>query len=161
MVDENGFRLNVGIILTNTSGQLFWGRRVGKKDMWQFPQGGIHEDETPEDAMYRELYEEIGLLSEHVKVLGQTQDWLCYHLPQHLQRVNQQPLCIGQKQKWFLLQLIADEKTICFNRTGSPEFSAWRWVKYWHPLKHVIAFKKEVYKNALKEFEPLLKGPHA
>lgn len=164
MLNKSGFRLNVGIILANSYKELFWGRRLGKKDTWQFPQGGIQGDETPEEAMYRELYEEIGLYPKHVKILGQTQGWLSYHLPRHLQRSYQKPLCVGQRQKWFLLQLITDEneKVISFNHTPSPEFTAWQWVEYWHPLNQVISFKKEVYRSALKEFESLLKiGPNA
>jgi len=156
MVDENGFRLNVGIILANPSGQLFWGRRAGKKDAWQFPQGGIQTHETPEKAMYRELYEEIGLVQSDVAILAQTQQWFCYYLPEYLQRPHQKPLCIGQKQKWFLLRLVTDEKTINFHRTSKPEFTDWRWIDYWGPLKQVIQFKQEVYKNALEELEPFL-----
>jgi putative (di)nucleoside polyphosphate hydrolase len=156
MIDEQGFRLNVGIILANAAGQVFWGRMPNKKDAWQFPQGGIHDHETPEEAMYRELYEEIGLKREDVEILGQTQEWFCYSLPKHLQRAYQKPLCIGQKQRWFLLRLLADESMICFTRTGHPEFSAWRWVDYWHPLTHVIAFKQDVYKSALEALAPFL-----
>jgi putative (di)nucleoside polyphosphate hydrolase len=156
MVDKNGFRLNVGIVLSNPQKQLFWGRRSGKKDAWQFPQGGIQRSETPEQAMYRELYEETGLSQTDVQLLGQTQHWFCYYLPKYLRRPHEKPLCIGQKQKWFLLQLLADEQRICFDHTDTPEFTDWRWVDYWYPLEQVIQFKKEVYKNALKELEPFL-----
>jgi len=158
MLDEQGLRPNVGIILSNTSGKLFWGRRMGKQDAWQFPQGGVNENETPEQAMYRELYEEIGLEQKDVAILGETQRWLHYYLPKYLRRLDQKPLCIGQKQKWFLLRLLADDHAICFNRTETPEFSGWQWVDYWHPPQQVIAFKREVYKSALKELEPLLKN---
>jgi putative (di)nucleoside polyphosphate hydrolase len=154
MIDENGFRLNAGIILSNAKGELFWGRRLGKKEIWQFPQGGIHPNETPIEAMYRELYEEVGLRKEEVAMLAQTQQWFCYYVPKHLQRRHQKPLCIGQKQKWFLLRLLADEKAICFNRTNHPEFSTWRWVDYWYPLKQVISFKQGVYRSALEALAP-------
>src|ERR1700722_16864978 len=99
MVDNNGFRLNVGIILSNAAGHLFWGRRTAPLNTWQFPQGGIQPQETPQQAMYRELYKEIGLEPTHVQVLGETQGWVSYQLPKHLQRPQRKPFCIGQKQK--------------------------------------------------------------
>lgn len=156
MLDENGFRSNVGIILSNAAGALFWGRRLGAVESWQFPQGGIHDNETPQQAMYRELYEEIGLMPHHVELLAESRQWLSYQLPERYRRPQQLPLCIGQKQKWFLLRLVSDENAICFSRTKKPEFSGWRWVDYWHPLQQVIEFKKMVYQQALEEFASLL-----
>ena len=97
MIDSDGFRPNVGIILCNNQRRLFWGRRVGQ-NAWQFPQGGINRDETPEEAMYRELEEEIGLQSHQVKIIGSTRDWLRYRLPERYIRKHCEPLCIGQKQ---------------------------------------------------------------
>lgn len=157
MLDENGLRSNVGIILSNTAGELFWGRRMSFKESWQFPQGGINGDETPQQAMYRELYEEVGLQPHDVELLAESRQWLCYYLPQQFQRPYQQPLCVGQKQKWFLLRLISSEDAICFTRTKKPEFSGWRWVNYWHPLQQVIDFKKAVYQQALEEFAPIIR----
>ncbi len=104
MIDEDGFRPNVGIILANAQGQVLWARRVGQ-DAWQFPQGGIAENETPEQALFRELHEEIGLKQEHVRIVSCTQGWLRYRLPKRFLRYRSKPLCIGQKQKWFLLML--------------------------------------------------------
>ena len=71
-------------------------------------------------------------------------------------RHHVKPLCIGQKQKWFLLRLVGSEDQVCFDRTNSPEFDRWRWVHYWYPLKQVIAFKRHVYRRALEELAPLL-----
>ncbi len=156
MIDRKGLRPNVGIILINSEKRVFWGRRVGNLNIWQFPQGGIIQPETPEQAMYRELNEEVGLLPEHVQVLGISKYWLSYYLPAHLRRYSHKPFCIGQKQKWFLLKLLANDITISFDQTPSPEFCSWRWVDYWYPLNHVIAFKKQVYKKALEEFAQLL-----
>ncbi len=104
VVDNKGFRLNVGIILANKERQIFWGRRIGH-DAWQFPQGGVNEHETLKQAMFRELYEELGLEPNDVSVLGVTNSWLRYRLPKHYIRQNNFPIVIGQKQKWFLLQL--------------------------------------------------------
>lgn len=156
MIDEKGYRLNVGIILANDQKKLFWARRIGQPNAWQFPQGGIIKNESLEEAMYRELKEELGLNQQDVEVLAMSARWLYYHLPKNYRRYNSKPLCIGQKQKWFLLKLIGKEESIRFDMTDSPEFDGWHWVDYWHPVEHVIAFKRLVYKSALKEFESLL-----
>ena len=143
----------MGIILANHCGQVLWARRI-KQDAWQFPQGGINDGESPEEAMYRELYEEIGLHSEDVEILACTRGWLRYRLPRRLIRKEQQPLCIGQKQKWFLLNLLTSDKAICVDQTYSPEFDDWCWVSYWYPLGQVVSFKREVYRRALRELVP-------
>ncbi len=155
MIDADGFRANVGIILANTQGQVLWARRV-KHDAWQFPQGGIDYGETPLDAMYRELWEEVGLYPEHVKLLSQTQNWLRYRLPKRLIRQEQYPLCVGQKQKWFLLQLDDKNEEHIRLDVAKPEFDHWEWVSYWYPLNQVVAFKRNVYRRALLELSPQL-----
>lgn len=151
MIDSDGFRPNVGIILTNELGQVLWARRVGGQDAWQFPQGGINPHETPEQALYRELGEEVGLSERDVSVLGCTRGWLRYRLPHRLIRHNSQPLCIGQKQKWFLLKMRESDNRITLENGGRAEFDDWRWVSYWYPLGKVVAFKRDVYRRALKE----------
>ena len=149
MIDSDGFRPNVGIILTNDVGQVLWARRVNQ-DAWQFPQGGINDRETPEEALFRELNEEVGLEEQDVKILACTRGWL------RLVRTHSQPLCIGQKQKWFMLRLLSDEQRVRMDLTGKPEFDGWRWVSYWYPLDQVVTFKREVYRRALKELAPRL-----
>ena len=156
VIDQSGFRQNVGIILVNELNQLFWAKRI-KQRAWQFPQGGVNDNENVTSAMYRELWEEIGLQEQDVQILGQTKNWLRYTLPKKLLRTDR-PACIGQKQKWFLLKLVGEEAAIDFNKTGKPEFDQWRWVSYWYPIKQVIAFKKEVYCRALRELSPILFG---
>jgi putative (di)nucleoside polyphosphate hydrolase len=150
VIDNEGFRLGVGMIVTNKAGEVLWARRI-KQNAWQFPQGGLQADETPEDALYRELHEEVGLTQEHVACIGSTKSWLAYQLPERLLRHNMHPLCIGQKQKWFLLKLIGGEENVHLDLTHSPEFDRWRWVNYWYPLKQVISFKRHVYRRALEE----------
>lgn len=151
MIDEEGFRHGVGIILVNAKRQLFLAKRIGKP-AWQFPQGGMKETETPEEAMYRELKEEIGLLPESVKILASTKRWLRYRLPKGLIRQHSRPLCIGQKQKWFLLRMVGQDDQFNLIGTDSPEFDSWAWVSYWYPLTQVVAFKRRVYSMAMKEF---------
>lgn len=150
MIDKEGFRPNVGIILSDGAGQLLWAKRIGQ-NAWQFPQGGINDGESPEDAVYRELFEEIGLESTHVKMLAQTRGWLHYRLPKRYVRRNSSPVCIGQKQKWFLLELAASPELIRFDRGDKPEFDSWRWVNYWFPVGQIVDFKRDVYRRALKE----------
>lgn len=155
MIDSEGFRANVGIILSNCNGQVFWGKRSGM-DAWQFPQGGIKEDESPELAMYRELKEETGLESHHVEIVGSTDDWLRYWLPKKFIRHNMQPVCIGQKQIWYLLKLVADESYVNLAFSPRPEFELWKWVDFWYPIDEVVSFKRSVYEQALKQLEPFI-----
>ncbi len=153
-IDSEGFRANVGIILCNGEGKLLLAGRVGSKG-WQFPQGGMMQGESSEQAMYRELHEEVGLTEADVEILGTTNDWLRYRLPKKFVRHHSMPLCIGQKQRWFILRLTADEDRVRFDRSETPEFDRWRWVEFWHPVTEVIYFKRRVYVSALHEL-----GPH-
>jgi len=153
LIDSEGFRANVGIMLANARGEVLWARRVGQ-DAWQFPQGGIQQGETPQQALFRELKEEIGLTAKDVEIIASTRGWLRYRLPQRLLRRDSKPLCIGQKQKWFLLRMLSDDSEVHFDNDHKPEFDHWRWVSYWYPLGQVIPFKREVYRRALKELAP-------
>lgn len=156
MIDLDGYRPNVGIILCNDRGRLLWARRIGQ-DAWQFPQGGIRVDETPREALFRELNEELGLRPEHVEVIGNTRGWLRYRLPRRYVRQNDKPVCIGQKQIWYLLRLLADDGDVCLSVSPRPEFDHWRWVSYWYPVRNVVPFKRRVYARALRELAPLLR----
>jgi putative (di)nucleoside polyphosphate hydrolase len=156
MIDRDGFRANVGIVLLNDRAQAFWGRRIGMS-AWQFPQGGIQQNETPRAAMFRELEEEVGLRSDHVEVIGCTQGWLRYRLPKKYIRHHQKPLCIGQKQRWFVLHLAAAEKHVDLNQAAEPEFDDWCWIDYWESLTSVVSFKREVYEKALSELASLVR----
>jgi putative (di)nucleoside polyphosphate hydrolase len=159
-VYENGYRLNIGIVLCNDADRLFWARRINH-DGWQFPQGGLRCTESPEEALYRELYEEVGLRPEHVRVLGCTSDWLCYDLPLHMRRAPRRKGFRGQKQKWFLLRFVGADASIRLDCSGRPEFDEWRWVEFWDPVKQIVEFKRDVYQRALSELEPLLSDAEA
>jgi len=139
MIDPDGFRPNVAMVIMNNDSQVFWAQRTNN-DGWQFPQGGMNSDETPIEAMYRELHEETGLYAEQVEMLGSTPGWLRYQLPRRFQRVNSKPLCIG------------------FKATGEPEFRDFRWVDFWYPADNVIRFKRRVYRQALTLLEPMIIG---
>jgi len=154
VIDSQGFRANVGIVLMHDDGRVFLGRRVGGRG-WQFPQGGMRQGEDAEAALMRELQEEIGLAPEDVTVVGRTDRWLRYRLPAKFVRRHQHPVCIGQKQRWFLLKLAREDVHFRFDLTGEPEFDEWRWAGYWEPVREVIRFKRPVYRRALHELGAL------
>lgn len=170
MIDEQGYRPNVGIVLCNRVGQVLWARR-SHRDGWQFPQGGIKEDETPEQALFRELREEIGLAQPAVQVLGRTRDWVRYEIPAQYRRSASQPCghdvsgvaartFRGQKQIWFLLRLVGRDEDVRLDLAKKPEFDSWRWIEYWSALEHIVDFKRDVYRQALTELEPFLGRPN-
>ena len=152
MLDKEGYRPNVGIVLANQRNEVFWGKRVNQH-AWQFPQGGIKHGETPLQAMFRELEEEIGLQRGHVRILGRTREWLRYEVPEKWMRRSKENGCAyrGQKQIWYLLRMVARDCDVKLRASGHPEFDAWRWHDYWVPLENVIDFKREVYRQALIE----------
>lgn len=155
MLDRDGFRPNVGIILLNQKNQVFWGKRI-RTHSWQFPQGGIDRGETPEQAMFRELHEEVGLLPEHVAIVARTRDWLRYEVPDRYIRRDARGHYRGQKQIWFLLRLTGGDWNLNLRATSHPEFDAWRWNDYWVPLEMVVEFKRGVYEMALHELSRYL-----
>ncbi|KKW68833.1 RNA pyrophosphohydrolase [Lampropedia cohaerens] len=150
MLDREGFRPNVGIILLNQRNQVFWGKRI-RSHSWQFPQGGIDRGEKPEQAMYRELHEEVGLQPHHVRIVARTRDWLRYEVPDRFIRRDARGHYRGQKQIWYLLQLLGNDWDLNLRATDHPEFDAWRWNDYWVPLEVVVEFKRGVYESALTE----------
>jgi len=154
MIDPDGFRPNVAIVLMNGQRRVFWAQRASN-DGWQFPQGGMRSDETPLEAMYRELQEETGLRPDHVELIGSTPGWLRYRLPKRYRRHYSKPLCIGQKQVWFLLRFLGDDSVFSLDHAEVPEFRTWRWVDFWYPADNVIRFKRPVYRRALKLLEPM------
>jgi len=155
MLDRDGYRPNVGIVLANAQGEVFWGKRVSQH-AWQFPQGGIKPGESPERAMYRELEEEVGLRPEQVRILGRTRHWLRYEVPERWIRRDWRGTYRGQKQIWYLLRLTGRDCDVKLRASGHPEFDAWRWNDYWVPLESVIEFKREVYRQALTELHRYL-----
>ena len=150
MIDKEGYRPNVAIVILNDNDKVLWAKRVAE-DAWQFPQGGINEGESLEEAMYRELMEEVGLGPDHVKILGKTKDWLRYEVPKQWVRRDGASRYKGQKQIWFLLKFVGNDSDVLLTNSDKPEFDSWRWDDFWSPLKQVIDFKREVYEKALNE----------
>jgi putative (di)nucleoside polyphosphate hydrolase len=151
VIDSDGFRANVGIVLMRGAGEVFLGRRTGGRG-WQFPQGGVRRGEQLEEALFRELHEETGLVRADVDLIGRTSEWMRYRLPPRYIRRNRRPVCIGQKQRWFLLRVKRDDVQFVFDSTTTePEFDQWRWAAYWEPVREVIYFKRPVYMQALQE----------
>ena len=157
MIDSEGYRANIGIVITNEKKQILLAKRY-KQDAWQLPQGGIDKNETELEALYRELEEEVGLAPEQVSLLAKTPKWLRYELPMEYIRRKQKPTCIGQKQVWYLLKLVSSDTDISLNLHNKVEFDDWKWVDYWNPVDEVINFKKEVYEDMLKTLAPVLFG---
>lgn len=155
MLDRDGYRPNVGIILVNSRNEVFWGKRI-REHSWQFPQGGIKRGESPEQAMYRELHEEVGLRPEHIRIIARTRDWLRYDVPTNWVRRDWRGHYRGQKQIWFLLRMVGRDCDVQLRATEHPEFDAWRWNDYWIQLDSVIEFKREVYRLALDELSRYL-----
>ena len=152
-MDKKNYRKGVGIVIVNPDGQFFLGKRIGK-EAWQFPQGGIDEGESPEDALYRELYEETGLKKDRVEIVTVSNKWLVYHIPHIFQRSKRQ--FDGVMQKWFLLKFLGNSEDINLNVTGHAEFDAWKWGDRTTAIDSVIRFKKAVYMSILDEFAEAL-----
>ncbi len=180
---NDGYRPNVGIIICNRKGEVFWARRIND-DGWQFPQGGVGRNEGLIDAMYRELEEETGLASDQVKIVAHTKQWLTYDLPPRLLRNQRRRSPTGtrsgrggknsknsngakdsekrvsfkgQKQVWFLVELIGDDSMVDLKAgPEQPEFDDWRWVDREHAISNIVDFKRVVYQQAMNELEPFL-----
>ncbi len=152
---ENGYRLNVGIVLCNDADKVLMGQRFEGQNWWQFPQGGMKIGESVRDAMFRELQEEIGLKSQHVRVLAEMPRWLRYRLPAG--RLRSTLGAIGQKQRWFLLRMTCPDHAINISQAAEDaEFARWAWVSYWEPVIRVVRFKRRVYRETLEYFSAQL-----
>jgi len=154
LYDDEVYRPNVGIIVCNRKGQVLWARRT-RLDGWQFPQGGVEEEETCDQAAYRELQEEVGLKQTHVRLLASTDNWFRYDLPRRYLRDGS--IFRGQKQRWYLFEMLVSDQCVNLSTYQHPEFDAWRWVDYWLPLQQIIDFKRNVYRQALTELEPFVR----
>lgn len=151
IIDHNGYRRGVGIVVCDGRGRVLLARRSDHRG-WQFPQGGVRRGEPARAAMYRELREELGLEPSHVREVARMGSWVSYRLPARYRR-SRPARCIGQKQLWWLLQLRSSEDNIRPDLCEEREFDDWQWVDYWLPAKEVVFFKQSVYKQVLSEFQ--------
>ena len=150
---DTRYRQGVGLMIINSAKQVFVGQRIDRtSDAWQMPQGGIDEGETPLDAAWREMEEEVG--TREAVLVAESTGWIKYDLPAELIPKFWSGKFLGQQQKWFLMQLL-DEKSIDIN-TQTPEFSSWKWVEAQVLPEVIVPFKKSLYQNVLKEFEKYL-----
>lgn len=150
------YRPCVGIMLVNGDGHVFTGRRIDSPaDAWQMPQGGIDPGEDPRDAALRELFEETGIASEHVRIEAETDDWLAYDVPHELVPRLWGGRYRGQKQKWFLMRLQAPNEVIDI-ATEIPEFSAWQWLPADQLVDRIVPFKRDLYRVVVAAFESRL-----
>lgn len=114
------------------------------------------EGESAQDALYRELLEEIGVHREFVKIMASTRGWLRYRVPEEFRHHSGSKAFTGQRQKWYLLRFLGDAHHIRLDREQPPEFDQWRWVSYWYPLRCIIDFKRRAYATAMIELAPQL-----
>lgn len=144
------YRPCVGVMLINTAGQIFAGERLDTPSAWQMPQGGVDDGESLEEAALRELEEEIGIASEQVKILKATSDWVYYDLPDHLLGKAWGGKYRGQKQHWFLMQLLASDEAINIE-TAHPEFGRWKWTDAASLVAEIVPFKRDVYQTVITQ----------
>ena len=154
------YRPNAGIIIFNRQGKLLWCKRK-TGDGWQFPQGGIDVGESPEQAIIRETYEEVGLKHEKIKIIRENDRWINYDVPK-----NKIPKYFslknrrfrGQTQKWFLTEFLGEDSDINLNKHSQIELTEWTWSSYWHPVAKGVEFKRDAYREALKDLLPFYKN---
>lgn len=150
------YRPNAGIIIFNKKGKLLWCKRK-TGDGWQFPQGGIDEGETPEEAVLRETYEEVGLDMSKIRIIKENNKWVNYDVPK--EKVSKyfsfkNRRFKGQTQKWFLAEFLGDDNDINLNLHNHIEFTEWTWSSYWHPIVAGVEFKRNAYREVLLDLLP-------
>ena len=148
------YRQSIGFMMIDSRKRVFLGKRCWPKDSpyrFQMPQGGIEEGETPEQALWREMYEEIGLSQKTVQIIAESKEWLTYELPKRMRTTID-----GNRQKWFLLYFSGKAEDFVFNNQRHPEFCGVRWVQPKKVPYLVIPFKRRVYRQVLNEFKPLI-----
>lgn len=150
------YRPCVGLMVCNRQGRIFAGQRLDSSmDAWQMPQGGVEQGEDPRDAAYRELHEETGIPAEAVEILAETADWIPYELPHHLVPKLWNGRYRGQKQRWYLMRFLGDDRLIDIH-TEHQEFSRWCWLPPEDLLARIVPFKRDTYERVIREFHEMV-----
>ena len=153
--NSEGYRPNVAMVVINSTNKVLICRRKNTRT-WQFPQGGIDNDEDIKKAMYRELSEEVGLSKDDVSLVGESEGTITYDIPKTIRSKVLGGKFKGQEQKWFLLKLNKDNCEIKLDNEAFPEFDKYEWVSFWQPLNRIVDFKREAYRKALSELRFLI-----
>ena len=151
-----GYRPNVGMMIINSEKKVLLGLRMRSENLtyrFQMPQGGIDKGEKPIEAVYREMYEEVGLRHEDVRFIASTRHWYKYDLPETARKKR---TIRGQRQKWYLFLLVADENHINLKTDKIQEFEDYQWFDLEDIMETVIPFKRTVYEQVIKEFRPFI-----
>ena len=148
------YRRCVGMMIVNNKNKILVGKRLDHPSgHWQMPQGGIDENENPEEAVWREMQEEIG--TNNAKMIKQSNQWINYKIPlETLKTLPWGQEYVGQTQKWFLAEILCEDSCINLNASSPIEFVDWTWSSYWHPVNGGVDFKKATYRKVLKSFLP-------
>nr|WP_272916540.1 RNA pyrophosphohydrolase [Tsuneonella aeria] len=157
-MSELAYRPCVGLMLVNADGKVFVGRRIDNRegDWWQMPQGGIDPGEDPDVAVLRELYEETGIASDKVAVIGRLDETVRYDLPSELVGKLWEGRYRGQEQTWFLLRFSGTDADVRLDAHEPPEFCEWRWVDPDELPNLIVPFKKRVYSVVVEGFRALV-----
>ncbi len=148
------YRKCVGMMILNDYKQILVGKRLDHPSgYWQMPQGGIDDKENPEEAVWREMKEEIG--TNNVDLIKISSQWIKYEIPEEtLSYLPWGKIYIGQIQKWFIFSFAGTDKDVDV-QTENPEFSEWKWIDYKYLVKNAVPFKQKVYQKLLDEFSEL------
>ena len=153
---EDGYRRGVGVMLLNREGKVFVGARIDNRaDAWQMPQGGIDEGEEPWATALRELEEETGIAPELVEKISECPERLKYDLPEDIRSELWGGKWIGQDQDWFLARFLGEDCDVNI-ATGHPEFREWKWIEPAQLPNLIVPFKRELYRQLLREFADYL-----
>jgi putative (di)nucleoside polyphosphate hydrolase len=149
------YRPGVGIMLLSAEGSVFVAQRIDMpSDAWQMPQGGIDKGETPIEAAWREMKEEVG--TDRAELLAESHDWYTYDLPRDLAARLWRGRFRGQRQKWFVFRFTGTDRDIDITSHDHPEFSTWRWVSMADLPALIVPFKRPLYQQLVGEFRPLI-----
>ncbi len=152
LVEDLPYRPCVGVVLVNQSGDVFTGQRIDSPaPAWQMPQGGIDKGENPEDAAFRELWEETGVTRDLAEVIDSTDDWIKYDLPAELVGKLWRGRYRGQKQKWYLMRFLGSDDQVDITQKPQ-EFSKWQWIPMDELVEQIVPFKRHVYTAVVAAF---------